>query len=73
VIEMMWFKYVWIVILVIIWIIWTISAIIDFTYFLDDIKKDRWEDSEFGVNVATWLIIHFLIIFVSSIIYFFLS
>ena len=70
-----WFKYVWIVILAIIWIIWTVEAFIDLKWLIEDSKKHGTEIAmrEYGAEIGAWAITHFMVLFVASILYFFLS
>lgn len=66
---MNWFKYIWIVFLIIAYLIWTIKCIIDF--IVD--KRSAWKLSfyiENGASWFTWLIIHLAVIFIFSLSWF---
>ena len=68
---MNWFGFIWIGILIIAYIIWTVKCVWD---FIDDVKWLGWSDLFTWCSSDSWkwwLVIHLLILFVSSIVYFF--
>ena len=68
---MSWFKYVWIVALVLAYIIWTIKCVVD---FISDIRSS-WRLSylfnEGDTTWGAWIIIHIAVLFFGSLVYFF--
>ena len=66
---MNWFKYIWIVFLIIAYLFWTIKCIID---FIGD-KRSMWKLSfyiEQGASWFIWLVIHIVVIFIFSFVWF---
>ena len=68
---MNWFGFIWIGMLAIVYIILTVKCVWD---FIDDVRLLGWSDLFTWCSSDSWkwwLVIHLLVLFVSSIVYFF--